>query len=194
MAYFLNVIWFQLGLEGNMKQISQFAKVKNKTRHWRSKVSQTWCVSFLFQIVSKDEGWASQRSLFFTSRLVIDSAMCCPPSCCSSQPLVGCGGGGKHTSRRAAGCTSTAGGRVRVVLWGVQGSRALLALRHCCQVDSVVPYSKGSQPFINRVRGAYFFLRGWFWLVGALRALYCTCKNKQEFGQRQVIRAQWSAQ
>lgn len=30
-----------------------------------------------------------QCSLFFTSRLMIDSTMCCPPGCCSSQPLSG---------------------------------------------------------------------------------------------------------
>lgn len=83
--------------------------------------------------------------------------------------------------------------RAALVRYCGVGSRAWLGLRRCCQVDRAAARSSGKQPFIPHIRGAYFFLRGGIWLVGALSALYCTCKNKQEFGRRQVIRAQRSA-
>lgn len=72
------------------------------------------------------------------------------------------------------------------VLWG--GSEARLATLSGGQSGGV--FKREATFFF--IRGAYFFLRAGIWLVGALSALYCTCKNKQEFGRRQVIRAQRS--
>lgn len=139
-----------------------------------------------------------QCSLFFTSKLVIDSTMCCPPSCCSSQPLSG----GWQTHEAESGWLPPqqqgaelgwCGGVCRVM--GSTGTGALLS--GGLQRTTSKKRKKGKKKTSLSscvVCIAHFFFRGWIWPVDALSALYCTCKNKQEFGQRQVIRAQWSAQ
>ncbi|TNN44838.1 hypothetical protein EYF80_044956 [Liparis tanakae] len=114
--------------------------------------------------------WRRRAALLHTdgrqrSQLVIDSAMCCPSSCCSSPPLSGGGPTHKPESRPAA------------------PQRRGAALGWWWSASQRVGGGLSS-------RRAYLFLRGWLWLLGALSAPYCTCKNKQRFGQRQSAKSQ----